>query len=728
MDQLADELRRSLLERCRALDEFLQDLAGKLTDGARVGTVKALAVALTYPPWFAEQVDREFDQAHDAELKVLAMDLLVEQFKRRSTFLEEWFRNADSLEIPLALISAVEIGCADLGLYSRDAVLALGEPSVVETFIPDLVQALFADDAAVLDDETDFDDEHPAAAPGADGCASPPASSGEDPSPPRAGDDEAPSAAASAPMDRAGTAAESPPSGTAASRQYTLMQVPRYEAGQALWWPILLGHELMHLRLKATPGILDELPLRETFFQVAPDDDKRSKDRYRVAQSWAAEILCDAYMIHRFGPAGAAAMGEFLTSSGDLVRPSETHPPGVVRLELMLGWLDTPGAVYAGDSGGGLAADAQKVLGSHRQRVSESAAGFAAPGWDDLVQLVRRLAPAAWTAVRGLNQGYDARSAATHELLAEHLAELRAGLPPAPPARADDRAASLFYADAINAGWVCRQTDPDLQPVTRLVAKAIETRQFVDLWCADPDGGTLERIEPDGQVQAASRGVVPESQLRARLSPGTPDKHKIVVVPLLQKGLGADSIDVRLGTRFLIFQRNATRTFVTSRLDNPRGVQRQVEKTWGEPFVLHPGELVLASTLEYLALPPDLTAQVITRSSYGRLGLITATAVQVHPRYHGCLTLELVNLGVVPLELVPGERVAQLVFTVVDPPPVISPGDRSHLKGKYSCPTVPEFSQLREDEDLKVLSRLRQRHQDRIGRSPATPEPPAARR
>jgi deoxycytidine triphosphate deaminase len=721
VDQLADELRRSLLQRCHALGEFLEDLAGKLTDGARVGTAKALDVALQYPPWFAGEVDRQFQEAHDAELKVLAMDLLVEQFKRRSTFLEEWFRNADSLEVPLALISAVEIGCADLGLESRDAVLALGEPSIIETFIPDLVQALFADDAAVLDDDADLD-----------GDDSPwwPAASGEDQCPPqRAQIDAVPAASPVASSDDDGTTAETlsrtdpETAETGTSRRYTLMQVPRYEARQALWWPILLGHELMHLRLKATPGIIEELPLRKTFFEVAPDDAKRSKDRYRVAQAWASEVLCDAYMIHRFGPAGAAAMGDFLTSSGDLVRPSETHPPGVVRLELMLGWLYQASAGHDGD--GDLPAEVEQVLDAHRQRVAESAAGFAAPGWDDLIELVRRLAPSAWMAVLGLNEGYDARSARTRELLGEHLAQLRGGLPPAPPGPGNDRAPSLFFADAINAGWVCRHTDPDLQPVTRLVAKAIETRQFVDLWCAESAGGTVERIEPDGQVQAESRGVMPESQLRARMSPGTPDKHKIVVVPLLQKGLGADSIDVRLGTRFLIFQRNATRTFVTSRLDNPRGVQRQVEKTWGEPFVLHPGELVLASTLEYLALPPDLTAQVITRSSYGRLGLITATAVQVHPRYHGCLTLELVNLGVVPLELVPGERVAQLVFTVVDPPPAIGADDRSHLKGKYSCPTVPEFSQLREDEDLKVLSRLRQRHQDRIGTSATIPERPA---
>jgi deoxycytidine triphosphate deaminase len=55
----------------------------------------------------------------------------------------------------------------------------------------------------------------------------------------------------------------------------------------------------------------------------------------------------------------------------------------------------------------------------------------------------------------------------------------------------------------------------------------------------------------------------------------------------------------------------------------------------GRSIHLHPNEMALGATLEYMALPPDLGAQVVTRSSYGRLGLITATAVQVHPYFHG---------------------------------------------------------------------------------------------
>ena len=85
-------------------------------------------------------------------------------------------------------------------------------------------------------------------------------------------------------------------------------------------------------------------------------------------------------------------------------------------------------------------------------------------------------------------------------------------------------------------------------------------------------------------------------------------------------------------------------------------------------------------------------------------GLLSATAVQVQPRFTGCLTLELVNLGQMPLTLTPGERVAQLVFTKVHPPV-------DTVNAKYSYPTGPQFSRVATDPDLDVLRRI---HQTRV--------------
>jgi deoxycytidine triphosphate deaminase len=190
---------------------------------------------------------------------------------------------------------------------------------------------------------------------------------------------------------------------------------------------------------------------------------------------------------------------------------------------------------------------------------------------------------------------------------------------------------------------------------------------------------------------------------------------ELVVTPLLPGAVGTGSLDIRLGPKFIVFHRADTpsiKTFDTNW--DPREVQRAVEVGWGDRFVLHPNELVLASTLEYFSIPADLAAQVITRSSYGRLGLITATAVEVHPFFRGCLTLELLNLGEVPLQLLPGERIAQLIFMRVDPP--ASPPRPAN----YACPTGPEFYRATSlGTETRVLARIVQKTESRNRRRSA---------
>jgi dCTP deaminase len=83
----------------------------------------------------------------------------------------------------------------------------------------------------------------------------------------------------------------------------------------------------------------------------------------------------------------------------------------------------------------------------------------------------------------------------------------------------------------------------------------------------------------------------------------------------------------------------------------------------GQTLVLHPGELLLALTLEYLSLPSDLWGNLEGRSTWARLGLqVHATAGMVDCGFRGYLTLELQNLGRVPLMLYPGLRVGQLAL------------------------------------------------------------------
>jgi deoxycytidine triphosphate deaminase len=104
--------------------------------------------------------------------------------------------------------------------------------------------------------------------------------------------------------------------------------------------------------------------------------------------------------------------------------------------------------------------------------------------------------------------------------------------------------------------------------------------------------------------------------------------------------------------------------------------------------------VALASAFEYLKMPCNVTAQVLTRSSIGRIFVTTATATLVHPSYRGCLTLEIVNLGNVPVELDILSRIAQLQFikTVSQ-----SEGMQDQVRGRYAAATEPEFPDFRSD-------------------------------
>ena len=114
-------------------------------------------------------------------------------------------------------------------------------------------------------------------------------------------------------------------------------------------------------------------------------------------------------------------------------------------------------------------------------------------------------------------------------------------------------------------------------------------------------------------------------------------------------------------------------------------------------FVLHPSELVLAVTFEEVRVDVDSQAQVLSRSSLGRLGLLSATAVHINPGFVGCLTLELVNLSSVPLNLAPGQRIAQIV-------PTVALGTSSVYEGRYQDSGArPQLSAVREDLDSKIL-------------------------
>src|SRR5919202_4266714 len=110
------------------------------------------------------------------------------------------------------------------------------------------------------------------------------------------------------------------------------------------------------------------------------------------------------------------------------------------------------------------------------------------------------------------------------------------------------------------------------------------------------------------------------------------------------------SIDVRLDRWFRVF-RNARYTHIDPSLQQD-DLTELVEPNGDEPFVLHPGEFVLGSTLEVVRIPDDLAARLEGKSSLGRLGLLThSTAGFVDPGFSGHITLELSNVANLPITL-----------------------------------------------------------------------------
>ncbi len=159
------------------------------------------------------------------------------------------------------------------------------------------------------------------------------------------------------------------------------------------------------------------------------------------------------------------------------------------------------------------------------------------------------------------------------------------------------------------------------------------------------------------------------------------------------------SVDLRLGREFLEFQRtNIPCIHPTSESE----VAEYVEETTvndDEEFILHPGDFVLGTTRERVAIPDDLIAHVEGRSSLGRLAIVVhATAGLCDPGFEGRITLELSNLGAAPVSLTPGMRISQLTFTALS-----SPADRPYgteRGSKYQHQDGPQASRIQGDREF----------------------------
>ena len=150
---------------------------------------------------------------------------------------------------------------------------------------------------------------------------------------------------------------------------------------------------------------------------------------------------------------------------------------------------------------------------------------------------------------------------------------------------------------------------------------------------------------------------------------------RIVVEPFDAATIQPSSIDVRVDGLFRVF-RNHTSGVLDVKQDLS-GLTELVEIPADGVFMLHPGEFVLGSTLERVALPDDLVARIEGKSSLGRLGLlIHSTAGFIDAGFDGHVTLELANVASLPITIYPGMKIGQISFMEMS-----TPAERPYGKG-----------------------------------------------
>ena len=164
--------------------------------------------------------------------------------------------------------------------------------------------------------------------------------------------------------------------------------------------------------------------------------------------------------------------------------------------------------------------------------------------------------------------------------------------------------------------------------------------------------------------------ILSDRSLREHLDAG-----RIVIEPFDASCIQPSSIDVKIGNLFRVF-RNHTSPIIDVK-QNQEDLTELITIALDGVFMLHPGEFVLGSTLERVALPDDLVARIEGKSSLGRLGLIIhSTAGFVDAGFDGHITLELTNIATLPITLYPGMKIGQVSFMQMT-----TPADHPYGKG-----------------------------------------------
>ena len=158
-------------------------------------------------------------------------------------------------------------------------------------------------------------------------------------------------------------------------------------------------------------------------------------------------------------------------------------------------------------------------------------------------------------------------------------------------------------------------------------------------------------------------------------------KGHVKIVPFNEERVQPSSVDLTLKNSFRVFSHQHA-----ALIDPKEPVSTYTDEIKikdGKPFIIHPGDFVLGSTEEFVEIPIDMVARIEGKSSLGRLGIIIhATAGFVDPGFKGDLTLEISNVGKIPVALYPGMRIAQLSLMYLSSPATQPYGVKNNYQGQ----------------------------------------------
>ncbi len=192
-----------------------------------------------------------------------------------------------------------------------------------------------------------------------------------------------------------------------------------------------------------------------------------------------------------------------------------------------------------------------------------------------------------------------------------------------------------------------------------------------------------KRIRLGNRADASGLSIVPQ-----------PDLAEI-------EASGEASVTLRLGRWLVALRQSSQPYFDVDTADDKLRAEARAAKSYfvpfGEEFVLHPGRFVLATTLEWLKFPAGLGGYVTGKSTWARRGLVIEAAAGIHPGFSGCLTLELANVGEVPIKIRPGMKICQIFVHVVTNGTVLSGSPLSGRRRPFLGPPKVDqtFQKLR---------------------------------